>query len=530
MVSWVLETNSIATITETDEILVYNAGKYERNGEEIVKSILESSFGQTLNEKNKPILNQNVVSEILEKIRNRTRMPISAVNNRFDPDTNAPLLPLNNGILNLDTRELLPYSPKYIFLNKLPVYYDPAAKCPAYLEWRNEVLKPEFHLAIDEMMGVTLWPDYCIQKAFMLYGPPRAGKGTLIRILEAMIGRDNCSHVALQELATNKFKVANLYGKMLNTYGDLPETVVMDVGYFKSLTGEDTVEGEKKFKDAFSFVNTAKLVYSANKLPKLKIDDQAYYNRWIIFPFDNSFLHKEDTSLTNRLTTPEELSGILNLALEGLARLRGNNWKLSYTLDSAAMYRRSSNPVLAFLEDDCEPSNNEFVTKKELIEAYTAYTKKHHLPPPKSTIAFGKSTKFNTVIPVTEYNHDHYEGITRIHEEAWRGIRLKPANNPEPLPDHKEDKPTPTEVDNNMEVDGCPTKLTEDRPLPKSPEEILAVCKPFVQKQGDKINVRLFQDKLKIPVDEITRVLNANPDYRVTEEDWRRYEYIGDEA
>jgi hypothetical protein len=78
-----------------------------------------------------------------------------------------------------------------------------------------------------------------------------------------------------------------------------------------------------------------------------------------------------------------------------------------------------------------------------------------------------------------------------------------------------------------MEVDGCLTKLTEDRPLSRSPEEILAACKSFVKKQGDKINVRLVQDKLKIPVDEITRVLNANPDYRVTEEGWRRYEYIG---
>jgi putative DNA primase/helicase len=430
VVNWLLSTNDIATVAETGEIYFYFAGRYERCGEQIIRRLLVKAFGDTLNYKQQPILNQNKTNEILNMLKAKSYKHINEFNKGFDPITNAPLLNLNNGVLNLETRKLLPHSSEYLFLYKLHVDYNPAAKCPEYLKWRDETVDQEFHPLIDEMMGAILWPDYRIQKAFMLYGPSRTGKGTLIRILEAMIGPENCSHVALQELASNKFKVANLFGKMLNTFGDLPENVVMDVGYFKALTGEDTVEGEEKFKPAFNFKNTAKLVFSANKLPKLKIEDYAYYNRWVIIPFERSFLGDEDASLKDRLTTDEELSGILNLALDGLDRLRKNNWKLSYTLDSAKIYRRASNSISAFLEDEYEPSSSNYVIKTDLIDAYNDYAKRHGLAPPKSTIAFGKAIKYNTVIPVEETRAnvsspaERRKGV-RIMKEAWIGIKRK---------------------------------------------------------------------------------------------------------
>jgi P4 family phage/plasmid primase-like protien len=442
---WLLRSNSIKTIIETNEILIYSNGKYDRNGEQIIKGIIEATFGSIMNWKNKPILNKNVVSEIVEKIRNRTRVPIVMINNRVDPITGDSLLNLNNGILNLNTRELKPHSADYVFLNKLPIDYNPEARCPKYEAWRNTVLHTKFHAPVDEMMGAILWPDYKIQKAFMLYGGPRTGKGTLLRIITAMIGDDNCSHVSLQEFATDKFKSANLFGKMMNSYGDLPANVIMDVGQFKTLTGEDTTEYQKKFCDSVNFANTAKLVFGANDIPRIKNDDPAFYNRWIIITFPHSFLGHEDARLEEEIKTPEELSGILNLALDGLDRLRKNRWGMSYTEDAAALYRRASNPVAAFLEDEYEPSSNmrDYVTKKELLEAYKIYARKKELRIPASSIAFNKMVISNTSIPVTAFSLTHIMGKEKVWEDAWRGIRKA---EPEPV-ERPVDDPEQTTMD-----------------------------------------------------------------------------------
>ena len=195
---------------------------------------------------------------------------------------------------------------------------------------------------------------------------------------------------------------------MMNSYGDLPANVVMDTGAFKAMTGEDTVEGERKFEKAVNFYNNAKLVFSANSIPMLKSDDDAFYNRWVIFPFKRSYLGNEDESIEKGITSsPEELSGILNLALNGISRLEKNKWHMTYKFDAAGLYKRASNPIAAFLEDEYEATacNQFFVTKKELLEAYKVYALKYKLPIPGSTNAFNKMIKNNTTIPVSEYTH-----------------------------------------------------------------------------------------------------------------------------
>src|SRR5208283_2759033 len=93
---------------------------------------------------------------------------------------------------------------------------------------------------------------------------------------------------------------------------------------FKMLTGGDSIGTEKKFKDEYSFVNYAKLIFSANKPPKVTDEDSyAFWRRWILIEFPNQFGDdKKDPEILNKLTAEAELSGLLNWALEGLARLR----------------------------------------------------------------------------------------------------------------------------------------------------------------------------------------------------------------
>ena len=391
---WINNEHSIIYFAENGQLLVYENGVYKPCGEIIIKGSLNKIFSGCCKQSGRSLLTKNDINEIISRVQ------ITNVRSLSILDDIGPYVNLENGYINLETLELLEHTPDKPFMNKCPVRYVDGVECPVFREFLDQSLEKEYHPALEEWFGYNLWPNYCVQKAMMFYGPKRTGKGTTIRVLEAMIGRDNCSHVNLQELAINKFKIANLFGKMANTYGDLPRAMVIDTGHFKNLTGEDTVEGEQKFKDPFNFYNKAKMTYSTNYIPMLKEADDAFYGRWVILPYQNSCYGHEDVTLTKRLTTPEELSGILNMALSGLDRLRSNNWQFSYTLSGSEVYERLSNPIVAFLQDGYQASDIGKISKTDLYRDYGEWAEKNNMPPMSSMIAFNKLIIAQTVIPV----------------------------------------------------------------------------------------------------------------------------------
>lgn len=163
------------------------------------------------------------------------------------------------------------------------------------------------------------------------------------------------------------------------------------------------------------------MVFSTNELPVLKKESQEYYTRWIIFPFSKSFYGHEDASVEEKITTPEEMSGILNWALVGLERLLKNG-EFSYTEDAARFYRRMAEPVAAFLEDWCTPDYRGFVTKENLMNAFNLYAEENGFPPAPSKKKFGTYIKDQLIIPVEEGRRTtKKDGVA----EAWNGIVLR---------------------------------------------------------------------------------------------------------
>jgi putative DNA primase/helicase len=411
---WMLQDNHIVHLIETENTLIYRDGVYEDFAEVHLKKTLFDSFECITNSDGRSILSSHDVKEVMDRICMWSLKSI----NEFRCDK--PVFNMANGVLNLETYELMPHSPDWMLMSKSPAKFDPQAKCPNFLKFRDQALESKYHPLIEEFIGYTLWNEYLIHKAFMFLGLPRAGKGTMIRVIESVIGSQDCSHVSLQDLSENRFMRARLFGRKLNTYGDLPTTPIKDTGIFKNLTGEDTIDAENKFEHPFSFKNSTKLLFSANKLPKTKIQDDAFYVRWIIVFFNNSVLGHEDSKLIEKLTTPEELSGIINLALNGLKRLRENVWKFTYDEDPVSIYRRNCEPVIAFLEDRCEVFEG-YVVKSDLVKAYNEYAKQNGLPVAPSKKAFGTTMIDQTVIPV----ETTYPSVNGKQVEAWAGIKLK---------------------------------------------------------------------------------------------------------
>ena len=87
------------------------------------------------------------------------------------------------------------------------------------------------------------------------------------------------------------------------------------------------ITGHKRSTDQhLTFRNKAKMLFSANVLPRSQDDTYAFYVRWILIEFLNRFVLDDGTAdpdLDSKLQTPEELSGLLNIALEGLKTAQG---------------------------------------------------------------------------------------------------------------------------------------------------------------------------------------------------------------
>jgi P4 family phage/plasmid primase-like protien len=262
---------------------------------------------------------------------------------------------------------------------------------------------------IQEKFGEALWEDYPSKKATMLVGDGDNGKSTLIHVLKNLLGLSNISARHLFELEINRFAKADLYGKLANLYADLPDSALKTVGIFKMLTGGDPITAEHKFKNAFTFINFAKLWFSCNKVPEVYEDTSAYFSRWDMITFPNTFSgSKANRDLKKELTTDLELSGVLNFALDGLSRLRENGWTFSNSRSTEELrdeYIRKSSPIHAFVIDCTTVKPGARTVKKQLFQAFVDYCTLHHLPIVSQNTFFQRLpefAKFETQHPILE--------------------------------------------------------------------------------------------------------------------------------
>lgn len=357
---------------ESDEMMFLyhpDRGIYTPNGEAHIKRETEKALGK--------YLRRNRQSEVINYILSSTLKHVE--------ETPPHLIAMKNGILDLKARELKPFNPDYFILNSLPVVYTPEADCKAFMKFISEVVAQEDIPVLQEVCGYCLWRDYRYHKAVMLVGDGANGKSTFLETLRRMLGAENVSTVPLHDLETSSFARSSLYGKLANIYPDLSDRALKGTGYFKMLSGGDTVSAEYKFRDRFEFKNYAKLVFSCNKVPESPDDTTAFFRRWIIINFPKQFLEGDpntDPNLLQKLTTEDELSGFFNWALEGLERLLKNGkFSTGKSLeDTREQYIRASDPVKAFAMDCLEEKAGNLVQKDEVYKAFIEYCERMKLP------------------------------------------------------------------------------------------------------------------------------------------------------
>ena len=334
-----------------------------------------------------------------------------------DFNRNPYLVNVRNGLLDIRDMSFKEHTPSYLSTVQLNVEYNPQVDCPQFKKFLNEVLDCKLIPLVQEIVGYLLTTNTASQKAFVFWGPARTGKSTLLWVVEyLLLGKKNVSNIPWQEIG-DKFKTAELLGKLANVFSDLPSKSIDDTGIFKVVTGEDYLMAEKKNKNPFKFKPFARLVFSCNELPRNYVDrTEGFYRRLIIVPF-NRQIEKNKIDKALKYKFQREKEGIFNWALEGLKRLYENNFEFSeneLTDGVKKEYKRENNNVISFVEECCELDGLFSCSRIEIYEAYKEFCVEAGLKA-LSQIKFNKELEGNFNITRSR------SGKLRL----WNGVRIK---------------------------------------------------------------------------------------------------------
>ncbi len=383
--------------------------------------------------------NRKKVADVLEALQAITHLP----DDRQPPCwlSDAPglppvrdLIPLKNGLLNVATRELVPHNKRFFSTHLLPYDFQPDAEAPLWRTFLEDLWPddPDSIAALAEIFGYLVSGRTDLQKIFLIIGPPRSGKGVLLRTLDGLLGPRNTVAPSLASLTTN-FGMGSLIQKSAALIGDArfagsrSETHTLTERLL-SISGEDSVTIDRKHREHWTGQLPTRFVICSNEAPRLTDASGALASRFVAFRLTRSFLGREDLRLTDKLR--QALPGILNWSLAGLDRLneRGHFAPPESGLGIVEQVEDVASPVGAFVRERCVMGEAFSVPVDALWDAWVEWCQGEHRR--EGTKAeFGRQLK--AVLP--EIRKARSRAVDR--GAIYLGIGLQTESAPEAFPE-----------------------------------------------------------------------------------------------
>ena len=291
---------------------------------------------------------------------------------------NANYIAFNNGVYNLVTDTLEPYTPEIVITNKIPHDYNPGA----YSELADNTLNKiscndaQVRSLFEEYIGYNFYRRNELGKAFIFTGDKSNGKSTFLNVMNVILGYENTSALDISELK-DRFNTAMLCGKLANIGDDIGDEFLSGnaVAIFKKLVTGDRVKAERKGLDPFEFNPYTKFTFSANEIPKMRDKTGAVIRRLVIIPCDATF-SKDDPDyrpfIKYELLEEDCLEYFIKIGIEGLKRVLANNQftESKKCIDQLKDYEIENDNFLQFIND----LTIDDVENKTSQEVYLRYT------------------------------------------------------------------------------------------------------------------------------------------------------------
>lgn len=332
--------NTAHVIKINDELNIYKDGIYVKGSKRIENAMIHYI----------PNLNKAKRMEVLSYL--------DALMISNTPVSDARYICFKNGVFDIETDQLHDLSPDYVLQNKISFDYDPEA----YSELCDRTLNklscqdPVIRQLLEEVIGYVMYRRNELRKAFILTGDKSNGKSTYLDMIKTMLGDENTTALDLKELS-DKFKTAEAVSKLAVIGDDIGDEFIPNPSIFKKLAAGDRINTERKGKDPFDFNSYAKLLFSANNIPRIKDKSGAVIDRLIIVPFNARFSVDDpdfDPYIKYKLRSQESIKYMIRIGIQGLKRvLENKRFTVSEKVQKELQeYEENNNPLMVFLKED----------------------------------------------------------------------------------------------------------------------------------------------------------------------------------
>lgn len=342
------------------------------------------------------------------------------------------LLVFNNGILDvaalLEGEEgyLMPLTPDLFTTNALPFPFDPTATCPQWEAFIESSLgdDPEKIALLQEWMGLCMTPDASYERMLFMRGAPASGKGTVLSVIQALVGNAQTATPRFGELA-GPHALSPLLGKLVCLIDDARPTAGAHTNQclevLLSIVGRGRLSINPKFKQQIEgTMLTCRITIASNTFLSIPDTTGALQRRLLLLEFQRSFASNPDIHLKDKLAT--ETAGIALWALKGLRRLRTTN---KFTIPQSSMeameeWKSFNNPLSSFL-DECttiEPEGS--VSRAMLYDAWMGWSEAHRQP------VSSKSQFYNDMMFLATYATTCAVEDRGRNEIVYKGLTLRP--------------------------------------------------------------------------------------------------------
>ena len=270
------------------------------------------------------------------------------------------VIPIEDGLFNLMTREITPHSPKYFYTEFLPRHYIAGAEPIFFNGFMDSLFKddPDAQLKkrqIFDTIAWTLMNNYNIQGAVIFFGQGGEGKSIIHSVIGDLLV--NVTSLTLQELENDKFKRAELYGSWANLISE-SSTEIITSEWFKRLTDGTVITVDRKNGHPFQMASHAKLIMDVNELPKRETELRAFYRRVIAiidFPnlLEDVLKPAQINDFVQKMKDTEELDRIFSYAVDHHYEQIASSLKFTGGLSLAeaeTKWEERSNPAKSYLK------------------------------------------------------------------------------------------------------------------------------------------------------------------------------------
>lgn len=294
------------------------------------------------------------------------------------------MIPLANGMFSLSDARVMSHDPENYNTYALDISLELTGELSDCPQWKNFLLQsvgdPDTIREIQKFFGYCYTRETRHEKALLLIGPGGDGKGTILKVLQSLLGAINVANVSMGSLE-DQFHRVMLVDKLLNVTTEI-ETSLLQSDIFKSIVSGEAITAAYKHKNAFSFAPVCKLAFSANKHPNIQDTSEGLYRRLLIVEMNCEFVKngKADLYLFDKLM--KEKNGIFLWGLRGLQLLRDEGFRQSdYMAGCLDRFKELNNPILSFINTHVELDPTAWTCTMKVYEKYSKFCSRRNYKP-----------------------------------------------------------------------------------------------------------------------------------------------------